>query len=157
MRKELVKVINARSTAIQESLETWVREKSILEPGERLVFSLRVVCFPVVEQERFESDAALEMKAKEFFSKKRILNFGATQPHSTTLSHALDGAAYTQSATGVSQDLSVRQLLVIYPTAEAFRKRIPKIAQKGTVIVIKMLEASSIFLPDSAKYLKNPW
>ena len=86
MRDEL---INGMATALRADLETWAREKNILQPGERLAFSLRVEQIPTIVREGDDMNY-LDMRAVEFFTYERFLAIGVHRQTATRYSRAVE-------------------------------------------------------------------
>ena len=55
---------------VQETLEQWVQELSLLGPGEQVVFSMKIERVPLVAPEEI-ADALLDLPLPRFFTKER--------------------------------------------------------------------------------------
>ncbi len=74
-----VEVIRDRAVAdkiseLQGLLEVWAKETNILQPGERIVFSLRVEGVPLAVHDTEEG--LWDMPAVQFFNPKRLVSHG---------------------------------------------------------------------------------
>ncbi len=71
MRQELIDQI---TTLIQQDLEKWAKDNNILEPGEHIVFSMRIEVVPSVVRE--EDISYQELSIDKFFSVGRLKSVG---------------------------------------------------------------------------------
>jgi hypothetical protein len=84
-------LISDKAKTVQEELETWAKENSILQPGERIVFSIRIELIPTVIEEKqlvkspFDvPNKYLDMLALEFFLRDNLKDLGVQKDSMAT-------------------------------------------------------------------------
>lgn len=65
-------IIATKTKQVQQELAEWAKEKGVLDPGEQLVFTLRVEPVATVVCDSEDVQSLLEMKAEDFFSRERL-------------------------------------------------------------------------------------
>ncbi len=71
--------VNQKVEEIRKDLETWARQENILQPGEFIVFSMKIEKRPIIEQKEKNPSIYHEMSPKDFFAADHLANLG--MPH----------------------------------------------------------------------------
>lgn len=149
MRDQLV---TERANTIQQELEVWASNNSILQPGERLVFSLRIEGVPTVVRDNAEDP--LELSVADFFKDtKRLREVGVPEHNRPRLvnavinecSYAFGGGKEGKDATNTT----LREFLDARPDAKSML-RSPNFGRKCLREFVRILEAAGI--PDTERY-----
>ncbi len=80
--RDVLQQIQQKKEKVQRALARWARANKILEPGEKLVFTLAVEAGPIVEERRpglrepRTREETLNMSVYDFFSKARLASVG---------------------------------------------------------------------------------
>ncbi len=145
------KLITERANAIQQELEAWAEETSILQPGERLTFSLRIERTATVVRDVGKDP--LELSVSDFFTAKRLREAGVPKESHVRLINSVVNDCSYRFGSGeegkTASNTTLREFLDARPDAKHML-RVPyfgKVCLKGFV---QVLEASGI--PDADRY-----
>jgi hypothetical protein len=140
MRDQL---ISDKAQVIQQELKAWVKENSILQPGERLAFSLRVEICPTVVND--VDNKLLELSVAEFFSKSRLHAYGVPEKSLARLINTIknDCTEWQYGFRKHSGDVTVREFLAKNPDVAAML-RIPNFGIKSLQEFLKVVKVAGL-------------
>lgn len=127
------KLITDKVQALQQELETWATKQGLLEPGERIIFTMRIEKASLVAY--MDIDQLYSMEAREFFSISRICSFGATHQLAARIAHYIMDETCCYSRGEIERCKSMREFLAENPSS-AHLLRIPNL---GRICVKQMM------------------
>lgn len=129
-------VITAKVNELQLQLEEWAKNSAILNPGECIMFSLRIEGMPTVVQDT--SGDLWGMHAGKFFDKRRLKKHGVHHSMASRINNAIhnDGA----------QMMTMRDFLAKYSRRD-FRI-MPNLAQKSVEEMMRILAEAGMTLKE---------
>ncbi len=145
-------LLTEKSTEIQVLLTEWAMSHSLLKPGERIEFSMRIVDIPLVARSNLRNLNLLVLSPKEFFSKERFRWHDVEKSMIVRIQRAIERASQFKYGKWTRKEWdsenedtppvrvhTMRHFLEWYPTEDEL-SQIRGLGGKSLAIVMEILE-----------------
>lgn len=135
-------IIATKTKQVQQELAEWAKEKGVLDPGEQLVFTLRVESGPTVVCASEDAEAILGMTLAKFFTFDRV---SAMREARTTVNRALNALENEVRCSGAHNwdNCTTKEFLTVYPTYQDLLK-ITNIGAKTADLLSRVILAAGL-------------
>ena len=145
-------MLATKTRQVQEELATWAKENGILDPGEQLMFSLKIEAVPTVvhdSQDKKDVPVSLEMEAEDFFTRSRILHeatrLGYTVATVTRISGVIQKEIQRSKSISGNDKYSMLDFLKDFPDEQQIL-RLLGIGRKSAHLVSEILRNSNLYI-----------
>jgi hypothetical protein len=121
--------LEAKAAEVSSEIYEWAKRRHLLQPSETLVYSVRIENSPRIKRDPADIEAMLAMRAKDFFTRDRMLALGCTKNAAGRVVDDIGNASYVKE--DGSEDwqhdpnLTLRQLLTSLRECRFSRKFYP--------------------------------